>query len=218
MRVKSETHNLEIRTQVPQNRSQDTNSGILRSFSTLLRNFQVFNLVSVSVNVLTDREDERMPEKPRKNETQPPDYYRDIFGESYHRVNKKALIHESESQIVASTEKGEKIPIIFKLLNSDRHDLFTASTTTSYREIISKISELITSSPNYQRKEENNASKVEIEEINVKWECEDRRDWPEKTRLTKENCEAVLLVMERGRVGIFEIGLDGRGKDGLDEE
>jgi hypothetical protein len=192
--------------------SSNKESSVSGSFSTLLRNFQFLNLVSVSVNVSTNHEDERKPEKPRKNERQVPDYYRDIFGGPNDETSEKTADHRSETRNwIKEEEKAKKIPIMFTLPNTSHHDLFTVSTTTSYNEVLVRISDLINSSPNceLQSRISEGDGVPKIAEINVKWDIANEKNWPEKSKLTEENCEAVLLVMERGRAGVFEVALRG---------
>ena len=107
--------------------------------------------------------------------------------------------------------QGGEIPLLFTINGSNRHELFIISTLASYSDLSSEIASLAVSSPNckgfmskYEKKED------KVAEIKVKWGNAGGRDaklWPNSTKLTEENTEAILQMMERG---------GGIGRDVLD--
>lgn len=182
--------------------------GIPDLFSTLLRSFQIFNLVSVLVNVSTYRKDERKQDTAEKNERKVPDYYQAIFG----REDKGEKPVEKELQaVLQSTTRylpPSKIPILFRNQSSDQMEAFTISISQTYEEISAMITDLATSSPNCISGTPTHAlDRPKVLEIDVEWNIGDKRDWPKRTRLTEKNCEAVLLLMERGMMGILDVRL-----------
>lgn len=222
---------------------QDTspNSGLTGSFSTLLRNFQIFNFVSVLVNVSTNHEDERTSKSRSKDgKKKVPDYYQNIFGgeEKDENATKKEQVLPSQQIRHLSPSK---IPILFCLQNSDHIEAFTVSTSATYTDIVSTITELARSSPNCKiSSTEHSSSETrsiqqtsteplsteatsieptstkhasaasskdgkKVIEIDIDWDIGEGRDWPKRTRLTEGNFEAVLLLMERGMVGVLDV-------------
>jgi hypothetical protein len=111
---------------------------------------------------------------------------------------------------------ASEIPLLFTIVNSNRHELFITSTLTSYSDLTAEIASLAASSPNceefmakYKKKEEQ-----KVASMKVKWGVSSGRDaiWPKTTVLTEENLEACLLMMERGGgIGrdVLEVVLEG---------
>lgn len=191
-------------------------TGIPGGFSTLLRSFQIFNLVSVLVNVSINREDERKPEKKSRDARKTPDYYQDIFGQGNEDESEKAAVVDRSlpRQRPQIKRQGLRIPILFRIEGSDRIEIFTASTSYTYVNLVAEISELASSSLNCKHIEA--VDEANVVEIDIDWDIGEGRDWPKRTRLTERNCEAVLLLMERGMMGVLEVKL--RDKREVEEE
>ncbi|QDS76979.1 hypothetical protein FKW77_005681 [Venturia effusa] len=192
-------------------------------FSTLLRNFQIFNLVSVMVNVSTNHEDEPLPKPSRKSEKKRcPDYYQDIFGEGGDKEGQDSSEKKSDMQSRKPTYRyPSKIPILFRLHDSEYMETFTVTTSTTYADITSQILDLAKTSPNCIPSSTKCSPTTDpaiqallettshVLEINVDWDIGEGRDWPRRSRLTERNCEAVLLLMERGMMGVLDVRMDG---------
>jgi len=200
----------------------------LGSFSTFLRNFQLLNLVCVSVNVSTNHEDGPVPLKSMKTEKRAMDYHRDIFGEPTGETSEDTLVNGFVVQTPnkptsSSTCVATRIPLLFNVMPSDHHEIILVSTTSSYEEILVIIGALVVSSPNCAdcntRQEKDGVPKVG--EINVKWDIGTGNIWAtKKTKLTEENCEAVMLMLERTgktKINVLEVRLQ-KFEDGDDLE
>lgn len=196
---------------------QDTppNSGLPGYFSSLLRSFQIFNLVSVLVNVSTNHEDERTSNSHNQGKKKVPNYYQNIFGEE--KKSEEARKEPTIFRQAATHLSLSKIPILFRLQDSDYIEAFTVSTATIYADIVARITELARSSPNCKfsstepsslpdaQDEKNTAFGTRVLEIDIDWDIGEGRDWPKRTRLTEGNCEAVLLLVERGMMGVLDV-------------
>lgn len=203
-----------------------TNDEPRGSFSTLLRNFQIFNLVSVLVNVSTNHEDERRvkPEKKEKKK-KVPDYYRDIFGDQEKvgsEKGEKSAIHLQDEKYLPTS----KIPIMFRIRNADRVEACTVSAASSLTDLMSRIEGLAKSSPNCgtsallpnAREGKDWESGIKVREIEVVWNIGEERNGFERTILTEENWEAVLLLMERGMMGILNVEVEKTGEEGVQDK
>lgn len=224
----------EWRQRSNQNAVQDgrSNSGLLGSFSTLLRSFQIFNLVSVLVNVSTNHEVERTPKSSKKEGKKIiPDYYQNVFGKDATNEDEASPKELANSKGTTNYLAPSKIPVLFRIQNSDHIEAFTVCTATTYTDIISTIAELSESSPSCKPSSTERMSttpettelslitsptvKARVKEIDIDWDIGEGRDWPKTTRLTEENCEAVLLLMERGMMGVLDVRIE---KEHIEDE
>lgn len=194
------------------NEQQDlsSNDGSQGLYSTLLQSFQLFNLVSVLVNVSTNHEDERKVKPDNREKKNAPDYYHDIFGE-----DTKLDTGVKKNQAISHQQhhSSSKIPLLFRLRGSDRVEAFSVSTATSYADLVLAIEMVAKSSPNCETSSFSGGnegdSRIKVQEIDVEWDIRDGGDGPKKTRLTEGNCEAVLLLMERGMLGELVVKMGG---------
>jgi hypothetical protein len=116
---------------------------------------------------------------------------------------------------------ASEIPLLFTIINSNRHELFITSTLTSYSDLASEIASLASTSPNCEEfmSKYKKQGEQKVASMKVKWGVATGRDaiWPKSTVLTEENLEAVLLMMERGGgVGrdVVEVVLEGMSEEG----
>ncbi|TID20269.1 hypothetical protein E2P81_ATG07570 [Venturia nashicola] len=216
----------ERRQQAKNNGLQDSpsNDGPQGSFSTLLRSFQIFSLVSVLVNVSTNHEDERTIKSNSKGKKKVPDYCRNIFGE-------EGKIEEGMGRTLAISHaqkthfETSRIPILFRLRDSDRTEALTVSSATTYTDLVTQISELAKSSPNCDisstihaplpnaQDREDVYSGIKVVEIDMDWNMGETTDRSQRTKLTEENCEAVLLLIERGMTGVLDVKIEERKEE-----
>ncbi|KAE9967937.1 hypothetical protein BLS_006106 [Venturia inaequalis] len=187
-----------------------SNDGPQGSYSTLLQSFQLFNLVSVLVNVSTNHEDERKVKPDNREKKKVPDYYQDIFGGD---TKLDTGVKKNQASSHQQYHSSSKIPLLFRLRGSDRVEAFSVSTATSYADLISMIEMVAKSSPNCETSSfsggNEEESRIKVQEIDVEWDIRDGGDRPRKTRLTEGNCEAVLLLMERGMLGELVVKMGG---------
>jgi len=116
---------------------------------------------------------------------------------------------------------ASEIPLLFTITNSNRHELFIVSTASSYSDLTSEIASIASTSPNCEEFMSKYKKKGEekVVEVKVKWGNAGQRDgkiWPTATKLTEENTEAVLMMMEKGGgLGrdVLEVRLEGQKEE-----
>jgi len=106
-------------------------------------------------------------------------------------------------------------PIVFNIDNSSRHEVILITTDDSLEDLKKKIADIVPKSVNceeFMAKYKKKDQQETVSSVKVKWSVagRDKQTFPAETKLTDENVEAVLMLIESSGIGkdVLEVSLE----------